>query len=391
MTKAHQAATLTVGLVAANGEILGGLTEDEKTAIGKLIQDCVNVGNFVKREVHITLASYIKNKGNKGLENIRRALLKYPDDIEGDEDTEFGCADSAGFFRSLLVNLCNGTRPRGQRHKETLGSIMNLYFKKFPKNEGKSCIKETAIIPMVLFPSIANAIAVQYKRYFQETRAGKNSRLTLAPVRNSFILLTEREFLLMLWKDPTMNEHLRNKLRMKSDGESDVSNVLKGHALGSIINMFLTSVGLGPITGSKSGYQRQTKTMTVGEMKEHLKELYKGPSGSQSDLPENSSDRYVLRGSFRTNGVQLHLNAINTRVIADRKYSRSENRHKPDMKLMHDPCEGYDSYLREVQNVFPDRNAVLSVFGDNSTDKNRPWADIDVLALDLGEAFTVGA
>ncbi|KAF9162499.1 hypothetical protein BGX20_001699 [Mortierella sp. AD010] len=61
------------------------------------------------------------------------------------------------------------------------------------------------------------------------------------------------------------------------------------------------------------------------------------------------------------------------------------------MKLMHDPHEGYDSYLREVQNVFPDRNAVLSVFGDNSTNKNRPCADIDVLALDLGEAFTVGA
>jgi hypothetical protein len=41
--------------------------------------------------------------------------------------------------------------------------------------------------------------------------------------------------------------------------------------------------------------------------------------------------------------------------------------------------------------MFPDQNAVMSIFGDDSTNKNRPWADIDVLALDLGEAFTVGA
>ncbi|KAF9340645.1 hypothetical protein BGX26_008922, partial [Mortierella sp. AD094] len=91
---------------------------------------------------------------------------------------------------------------------------------------------------------------------------------------------------------------------------------------------------------------------------------------------------------FRTDGLQLHLNAINTRIIAEHKYSWAENRHKPDMNLMHDPREGYDCYLREVQNMFPDKNAVLSIFGDNSTNENRPWADIDVLALDLGEAFT---
>ncbi|KAF9995069.1 hypothetical protein BGZ80_003167 [Entomortierella chlamydospora] len=140
--------------------------------------------------------------------------------------------------------------------------------------------------------------------------------------------------------------------------------------------------------GSRSGYQHQTKTMTI-DMKEHLKELYKGPSGNQPDLSENSSDRYVLRGSFRINGVQLHLNAINTRVITERKYSRSENRHKPDMELTHNPREGYDSHLCEVQNMFPDRNAVLSVSGDDSANKNRPWVDIDVLAHDLGEGFTV--
>ncbi|KAF9109016.1 hypothetical protein BGX27_008137, partial [Mortierella sp. AM989] len=61
------------------------------------------------------------------------------------------------------------------------------------------------------------------------------------------------------------------------------------------------------------------------------------------------------------------------------------------MDLMHDPSEGYGCYLREVQNVFPDQHAVLSIFGNNLTSENCPWAGIYVLALDLGEAFTVGA
>ncbi|KAF9338780.1 hypothetical protein BGX26_009573, partial [Mortierella sp. AD094] len=107
---------------------------------------------------------------------------------------------------------------------------------------------------------------------------------------------------------------------------------------------------------------------------------------NQSELSKNSSVRYVLRGSFRTNGVRLHLNAIKTRIFAEHN-SWAEDRHKPDMNLMHDPREGYDCYLRKVQNMFPDKNAVLSIFGDNSTNEHRPWADIDVLALGLGDAF----
>ncbi|KAG0001585.1 hypothetical protein BGZ80_006158, partial [Entomortierella chlamydospora] len=86
--------------------------------------------------------------------------------------------------------------------------------------------------------------------------------------------------------------------------------------------------------------------MTAGEMKERLNEVYKDLSAYQSELSENSSARYVLCGSFHTNGVQLYLDAINTRVIAEHKYIRSENRHKSDMKLMLDHRIGYGSYLR---------------------------------------------
>ncbi|KAF9398510.1 hypothetical protein BGX21_007688 [Mortierella sp. AD011] len=135
--------------------------------------------------------------------------------------------------------------------------------------------------------------------------------------------------------------------------------------------------------------------MTVSEMKEHLNEVYQKLSGGQSELPmdesKNSPVRYVLRGSFRTNGVQLHLDAINTRIIDNHKCSQSKNRHKPEMKLMSAIRGDYGRYLREVQGMLLDQNAFLSVLRDNLKNKGRPWAGIDVLALDPGETFTVGA
>ncbi|KAF9345105.1 hypothetical protein BGX26_003516, partial [Mortierella sp. AD094] len=51
--------------------------------------------------------------------------------------------------------------------------------------------------------------------------------------------------------------------------------------------MFLTPIGLGPKKGSKSGYQRQTTTMTADNMKERLIKLYRELSENQSELSEN--------------------------------------------------------------------------------------------------------
>ncbi|KAF9080662.1 hypothetical protein BGX27_005326, partial [Mortierella sp. AM989] len=297
MTKVHQAATLTVGSVAANISRVNNLSQAEKTAIGKVIQDCVNVGNFIKREAHFALALYIKQEGSEGLENIRLALLNKVEsndmetDEEGDEDQgdEFGRGDTSNFFRILLTNICNGTNPKCQNNRATLDSIMNLYFEEFPSRKGAAVFdSDQAIIPVVLSSSIGNAIAVQYKRYFKETSAGNNSSLPLAPIRNGFILLTERELLRMLWKNTTMKKHLQKKLNMENSRDAEVKKVLKDYAPGAIINMFLTPIGLGPIKDSKSGYQRQTTTMTPDDMKRHLEILYGKPS--DSELSDDQSD-----------------------------------------------------------------------------------------------------
>ncbi|KAF9172712.1 hypothetical protein BGX21_004886 [Mortierella sp. AD011] len=74
-------------------------------------------------------------------------------------------------------------------------------------------------------------------------------------------------------------------------------------------------------------------------------------------LPANQSDIRGLVGSiritrqFHASGVHFNLNAINSRAIAEHKYKRPENRHKPNVKLMHDRREGYGCYLREAQYI----------------------------------------
>ncbi|KAF8967801.1 hypothetical protein BGZ46_000086 [Entomortierella lignicola] len=300
---------------------------------------------------------------------------------------EFGRADSKKFFNTLLINMRNSTTPT----KSPLSAVFKLYYsKKIPRqrdmpvyNKEKQYIYSSALIQ-----SIGDAITVQYKRYFKETDANKNSSLPLVLIKNGLTLISEHELLSMLWGSNVMRKHL-GKDGLASRNSTDISKFMKCRAPGEILNKCLTPIGLGRgrAKGSKSGYQRQTTTMPVKDMREHMGRLRNEESG----LEYLQGYRYVLRVSFLTNGLQLQLNVINTGIITKHKYSAARSRHKPDIILMHDPREGYDSYLTEVRNVFPDKNAVERVFKFKKWDDKKYSEDIDVLAIDLEEAFTVGA
>ncbi|KAG0197277.1 hypothetical protein BGX31_004955, partial [Mortierella sp. GBA43] len=210
-----------------------------------------------------------------------------------------------------------------------------------------------AITPSYLFQSPGNTLAVQYKRYFRDADRGKPSSFPLTPIRNSFISLTERELLLMLWKIQSIQPYLKY-LGMQNGTEAEVSNLLN-NGVGLIINTFISPIGLPRHqvhSHVKSGYFRQTTTMTDLQLSEHLQWIVDGTPIPNNPL--NGAIRYVLRGGFLTNGVQLQLRAINTRVFGRHKYATAQNRHSPTMALMHDPREGYNAYLREIRNHFPD-------------------------------------
>ncbi|KAI8348722.1 hypothetical protein B0O80DRAFT_532178 [Mortierella sp. GBAus27b] len=215
----------------------------------------------------------------------------------------------------------------------------------------------------------------------KESHAGMGSYNTViihCPV-DSFISLTERDLLFMLWKIPSIQLYLQD-LGMQNGRGPDVSRILNNGHVGSPIGLPRNEVD----NHVKSGYLRLTTTMTDLQLSEHLQWIVDG-----TPIPNNPLNRCVLRGGFLTNGVQLQLRAINTRVFGSHKYATALNRHSPTMALMHNPREGYNAYLREIRNQFLRRQHVINTFGQPA--HGGPGSDVDILAIDLGEAYTVGA
>jgi hypothetical protein len=79
----------------------------------------------------------------------------------------------------------------------------------------------------------------------------------------------------------------------------------------------------------------------------------------------NSAKRYVLTGTFRTNGRTLQLLAFDT--SKDKKAYANRRR----------------DLLPEIRDVFPDKDAVASKFANAK--------DVLVVGIDLGEVFTLAA
>ena len=417
MAWAHQNAVLKVGDLGKN--ILHVPTQNiipnQGRRVNDFIQQCVSVANKVKRRAHIALALEITRINGLGapaaqnqMNTLRTAMGNAappppaaagavppaagavppagapPEDDDGDDYG--GRADRRGFFKSLLVNLCNGTTAPTNL---ALNSVMTTYYLQYPAEQGVrvQAAYNNAIVPSYLFPAMGTAIAVEYNRYFNDLDAGTPSKLPLPPIRKGFISLTESNLVQLLLGHRDL-KHIALSLGFTTINGVDA--VLNGLAPGTVINAILSPVGLPRdqvLHGSiKSRYRVSTTTMTPLQMRAHLQL----PEGVPYQEPLQGPIRYVLRGSFLTNGVQLQLRAINTRVKASKKFAVGPLRHQPTMNMMHDPQEGYTAYLREIRNVLRTRQDVNRIFGFQPNDLSVE-NQVDILALDLGEAFTVGA
>ncbi|KAF9982468.1 hypothetical protein BGZ79_005940, partial [Entomortierella chlamydospora] len=75
---------------------------------------------------------------------------------------------------------------------------------------------------------------------------------------------------------------------------------------------------------------------------------------------------------------------FNTRVLKSSVYRKASARHRPTLSMIHDPTEGNNAYLKEARNVLSSKEEVRSIFGSDGS-------DVNILAIDLGETFTVAA
>ncbi|KAK3822774.1 MAG: hypothetical protein J3Q66DRAFT_424180 [Benniella sp.] len=306
MAKARQHAFPAVGsldekldeLPAQAAQNIITTNEGDRDEVYAFIQDCVKVANKVKRRAHIALAlevAHIKGLAAPAAQdqmNILRTAMgnaaPAADAAAADDEDEY----------TLLINLCNGATPANP----ALNSVLTRYYLQHPAqhNIRLHTAYRPGIVPSYLFQAMGNAMAVEYHRYFHDSDAGTPSKLPLPPIRDGFISLTELELVQMLLGLP------------------------RAQVLNS----------------GNSRYRFQTTTMTPEQMRAHLQL----PEGVPYQQPLQGPVRYVLRGSFRTNGVQLQLGAINTRVKASKKYAVGPNRHQPTMNMMHDPGEGHTAY-----------------------------------------------
>ncbi|KAF8941935.1 hypothetical protein BGZ46_006872, partial [Entomortierella lignicola] len=96
----------------------------------------------------------------------------------------------------------------------------------------------------------------------------------------------------MLWGNSVMRKRLEED-GLTNRNSTSISKFTKCRTPGEILNKYLTPIGRGQVKGSKSGYRRQSRTMPRRLRNE------------EPGLEYLQGYRYVLRGSFRTNGLQL--------------------------------------------------------------------------------------
>jgi hypothetical protein len=96
--------------------------------------------------------------------------------------------------------------------------------------------------------------------------------------------------------------------------------------------------------------------------------------------PPSVSQRYVLTGTFKTDGQVLHLTAFDTRRSKPRSKSSAQE-NVEELVLESEPSA--DQMLRNIDKVFPDLHAVSKCFSDARK--------VTVIAVDLGERFTAVA
>ena len=88
------------------------------------------------------------------------------------------------------------------------------------------------------------------------------------------------------------------------------------------------------------------------------------------DDPPSSSGRYLLSGTFRTNGQELQLIAFDTKKKKVSNIASAE-------------LQGVDRLLTNVEQVFPDLDAVQQHFKDAHK--------VTIVGIDLGETYTAAA
>ncbi|KAF9577551.1 hypothetical protein BGW38_007160, partial [Lunasporangiospora selenospora] len=421
LVREHRMSTLTVGALTTNVKRTT-LPVHLQEVVKTIIWNCVDDANSVKREAQLALALFIKSSAAPELESLKTILHKAKDDDKDtDEDAytnqgeEGSDPNSASFLLTLLRCLYYREDAPSTRspHQVLIRKILSSFYEVFTESPnrktrepGKKRKGETA---NCLFTSVSITMSVEYQRFFHVCAGGKPSKLPLSPIADGFISMSERElFYILCENSEAMDAYLGGLIQEHFPETEKMSIVPTLDTLppGWLINQVISPVG--STSSCRKGLAKITTVTTKDEMAAILDGM--GNSSSSATLQDvrresavstdetmkedvQSTDnqprfKYALYGSFQTNGVELHLRAIDLSIRRSKCFALAEERHMPCSDQLYDPEEGHDQFLKEIRNVLDSKERVEQIFGQGPGPLGE---DVDILCLDPGQACTVAA
>lgn len=219
---------------------------------------------------------------------------------------------------------------------------------------------------------------------------GRSWRLSpMSPRGRKFVSLSEDELVRIFWTDVTLRKQLQSYAHPTLPSFTDPSRIpqedavgwLKNLDPGELINRLLTDIGgfTEDERRKRKDWSRSAHRMSIGDMTAHISNIRDKDFNPKASY---SSKGYALRGSIKTDGYRIQLLAFKLNELNCVKYRRLGEDKLPDPLIS--TLGGTDHYLTEIRNVVK-----------TTEDVKRIWdcdpKEIKILAIDLGQAFVVGA
>lgn len=216
--------------------------------------------------------------------------------------------------------------------------------------------------------------------------------IPLSFAEDGFICLTEYELATLLWK----HEVMERELRAMMDGQFSVPSFALSQAdfiecwlpltpPGTLLKTLLVDLDNRRLTSrqkGKAGHAGAIRLLTLKQIHQHINAVRHGNFDPRTYCQKG----YQLLGSLKTDGHRLQLLAYKLKELLSVRYKRYKEDVLPDR--LQSTVGGVDYYMTEIRNVVKTPQDVKDLLG---CWPHQVREQVNVLGIDLGQAFVVGA
>ncbi|KAF9159624.1 Rad2 nuclease [Actinomortierella ambigua] len=207
----------------------------------------------------------------------------------------------------------------------------------------------------------------------------------MSSIEQGFLSFSELNLLELFWNDADLKPRVQDLTRQFYASPPVSPSLLDAQEaipLGRVIKEFLVDISPSGMTSrkkGKAGIRSAVKLLSYSEIQAHVNALRQ----KDFDPAIYATKGYLPRGSIRTDGHQLRLTLYKLRELESVKYKRYPGARYPCR--LTSTVHGLNDHLKEVRHVFQSPEKDVDELLHCSPDK------VKILALDMGQACTVGA